>query len=744
MKTVTLINNFTNVVGQFDFDDIYYKIRDGHWEPEISPMRKLFDAGDMEGYDARKRKLPAVTFCASFNGGRTQANILEYNADLVGDIDHIPDDQLEQTRQAIIQCPYTRLCFLSPSGHGLKFVVGVNTGIKVHVFAFNSMKQLYEKITGMTIDPSGKDVTRLCFVSHDPKAYLNKDAKVFEPFMKAEKDLTYVRPDDQNTFIVYSRCIKNTESHFQFIHGQRNNFVSYLAMQLRINGQPEWFTLHLLLQDYNFNESEVRNCVRSAYNHAFPDNGPGRNYDAVYNTPADQSVAPVYFKTEAQNGPTGKKKKNKSIKMILEDAEAYIKEKYETRNNLVRNAVEWRYTNTNNAWALLDDTMVNTIFCELQHLEIYISINMLNALIDSNFNTPVDPFKVYIDSQEPWDMVTDHLGQLAATVVTHDPVYFDFCLRKWFVAYVAGLVVPEVFNHTLIVLIGEQGIGKSTWLKRILPDDLKDYLGTSLMLADAKDTAIQLSECGLIIEDELDTLCKKDQAMLKSVIASPGSRTRKPYARLHSRLIRRASLISSVNVENVLTDLTGSRRYLCFNVSKIDFKHKVDIGKCMAQAMAMFKSGFRFWFNDSEIHANTKNNKRFAAKSVEQEMIELCLEPVTREEWDNRNKFAADQNIKKLTATGIAMEIMGKTHAAITDVTVNKISKILKLLNYVQIRGDTSSAYLVRVLDGETVERKKRTTEENEEMMVENVVNDQNMNLKDDLKGGDDDGYLPF
>ena len=194
----------------------------------------------------------------------------------------------------------------------------------------------------------------------------------------------------------------------------------------------------------------------------------------------------------------------------------------------------------------------------------------------------------------------------------------------------------------------------------------------------------------------------------------------------------------------MLTDTTGSRRFLCFKVSEIDYQHTVDMDGVMAQAFALYKSGFRYWMDKSDISVINKHNERFYAKSVEQEMIETWVRPITREEWNNRHQFASDSNIKLLSSTQIAGEIMVRLHFPITDFSINKIGRILVKLGYECVVKRGKTLYIVRVLDGETVARNNRTMDDEAGINKEQEENEQYIRFEEDLAGGATDEDLPF
>ena len=134
----------------------------------IDPLRNMLATGDQKGFDEGKSKLPAVTFCATYDGKRTPENRTGYNKVIIGDIDHIPDTDMHRIRKTLNNCELVLASFLSPSGHGLKFLVRVSTDVEDHLQAFNSVIQFFELILDTKIDRSGKDLARLCYVTYDP------------------------------------------------------------------------------------------------------------------------------------------------------------------------------------------------------------------------------------------------------------------------------------------------------------------------------------------------------------------------------------------------------------------------------------------------------------------------------------------------------------------------------------------------------------------------------------------------
>jgi hypothetical protein len=177
---VSIFKNFNQVVENIDLSAILEHILSGKYSAIVLRLRELVSLDKYTEYNEKKKSLPAFTPSGLFDGGRKLEFLKEYSGCLVLDIDKLSHAHLDEARAKIIEIPYTYSCFLSPSGQGLKILVKVISRPVFHKQIFEQVKDYYEHQLGLTIDPSGKDVTRLCFVSWDEELYLNHTSAVFK------------------------------------------------------------------------------------------------------------------------------------------------------------------------------------------------------------------------------------------------------------------------------------------------------------------------------------------------------------------------------------------------------------------------------------------------------------------------------------------------------------------------------------------------------------------------------------
>ena len=204
------------------------------------------------------------------------------------------------------------------------------------------------------------------------------------------------------------------------------------------------------------------------------------------------------------------------------------------------------------------------------------------------------------------------------------------CFKKWFVAMVASWMKDEVVNHQVLVLIGKQGIFKTTWLEHLIPPHLRAY---ACKLANSndlnKDERLRIAEFGLISLDEIDSMNNRELNQLKSVITATDVNERAAYAYTKERRVRLASFCASGNRRDFLTDITGNRRWLPFEVVSIQnpFTTILPYERMYAQAWALAQDPlFSYWFDLEEIEVLEQHNQYFRDESNEEQLLPILFD----------------------------------------------------------------------------------------------------------------------
>ena len=302
-------------------------------------------------------------------------------------------------------------------------------------------------------------------------------------------------------------------------------------------------------------------------------------------------------------------------------------EHYETRRNVVKEQIEFR-----KIMPALPETElppfnavrtkdINTFYINAHINKICCTQADLKAVVDSDYAKPFNPFVHYFTSRKAWNGKTDFIGQMTKTVQAADQAFFEDSFRRWLVGMVACAIDDNVQNHQLMLLHGAQGKGKSTFIRHLLPPELKDYYRNGMIIPENNNHLLQLSSCLLINLDEFDTLSPERMQNLKSLITQDVVNERKVYDIQNYTYIRRASFIASTNNPHCMPDVKENRRILFSTLLNIDYHTPVNHEGIYAQAYALYRQGFQYWYENEEITFLNNRNEAFRQKDPIEENL---------------------------------------------------------------------------------------------------------------------------
>jgi len=260
-------------------------------------------------------------------------------------------------------------------------------------------------------------------------------------------------------------------------------------------------------------------------------------------------------------------------------------------------------------------------------------------------------------------------------------------IRKWMLGCVKT-VIEGGANQTVLVLGGNQGIGKSRFCKALATMGGKKpeyFLGGVILDTSNKDNCISVTKKFIVELAEIDaTFRKSDIAALKAFITREEDEIRMPYAATADKLKRRTSFVASVNDENFLADTTGNRRYLVLPLKSISVDGCEEIAElAWAEAYARYQAGESCYFTAEESAMLESNNRGFEVRDA---IVDLVLENFEPAEFGNGTwKSAAEMFI----ASGMPI-------ASVRQNNYKNLKRIMKQLNC-EIK-DTKAGvkYLVR------------------------------------------------
>lgn len=321
-------------------------------------------------------------------------------------------------------------------------------------------------------------------------------------------------------------------------------------------------------------------------------------------------------------------KADKTMGDLDKSLETFLQRTYDLRYNLLTDETEFRPCGRAELpFQPIGQRELNTMCMDAHAAGVSCWDRDLNRYIYSTRIRPYHPFRLYMDELPPWDG-RDRVRELAARV-SHEPLWVD-SFHIWMRAMAAqwmGLSGVHANSVAPMLVSREQGRLKSTFCKMLLPGLLERYYTDSLNLTGQGQPERRLAEAGLINLDEFDKYPAKKMPVLKNLMQMAALNLRKAHQKNFRLLPRIASFIGTSNRMDLLTDPTGSRRFICIEVRrKIDCTEP-DHAQLYAQLKAELTKGARHWFTAGEEEAIQVHNALFSSQSPGEEVLRACYRP---------------------------------------------------------------------------------------------------------------------
>lgn len=260
------------------------------------------------------------------------------------------------------------------------------------------------------------------------------------------------------------------------------------------------------------------------------------------------------------------------------------------------------------------------------------------------------PVADWINSKQ-WDGVS-RWQVLSDALVTNDRQISaelkQMLFLRWCVGAIQSILSPNPGEqHGVLVLQGEQGIGKTKWVKNLCPlaTAVKDGVHLDPKNVDSvrNATSYWITELG-----ELDgTFRKSDISTLKAFVTQNTDEYRTPYSKVANRYPRRTAFIASVNESQYLVDDTGNRRFWTIPIESVDYKHNIDMQQFWAEVAQLWRAGGKWWLDGDDLQLLNSHNSDFEVVDPYREAVlnAFC--------WQQVDKFS-----KPMTSTQIC-EVIG-------------------------------------------------------------------------------------
>lgn len=646
-----------------------------------------------------------------FDGGKGKENIKGLTGLSMVDFDHISpsgplkEEELSALRNKIAGDPHTVMCYTTISGNGLRIIFryeqpqSKTDGVGDHVFeqykaAFYAGNAYYEKLLGMKADMQCKNITRLSGIAHDPDVFF-RDPDKAEAFTLDEVAAAASQHAKES----------KEEKQMQRIQTYYDSLVAPMLARKGYKFQPSCHNDYVMRVGYMLAERRFSKkvVVRWAL----------RMFGADYSG-TEQVINSCFASSSSRGRDGGRAGKDNANTASVDEIKAFLDGRVRLRYNVITSRVECLLTgeNTNNSlsglntnltndtnnslgvntnptcpqWQPISDRIVNTLWSQMSSV-MRVNIQDVYRVIESDYVPVFNPFVEYLESLPEWhEGDHDYIADLAATVKIKgeqehieapeadsslftlpsslpsqeaDSSLFTLrsSLKKWLVGMVAGWISEDVVNNVILVFIGEQGAYKTTWFNYLLPPQLKQYFYTKTNANRmTRDDLLTLAQYGLVCCEELDTMRPAELNQLKAAVTMPSIDERAAYAHFHEHRKHIASFCGTGNNVSFLSDPTGNRRWLPFEVESIvsPRDHPFCYEGIYSQALALYKSGFTFWFTKEEIQEQNRHNRKFETPRLEHELVDLYF----RRPLEHENSmFMTSSRVLQIIGSGITQKL---------------------------------------------------------------------------------------
>ncbi len=340
------------------------------------------------------------------------------------------------------------------------------------------------------------------------------------------------------------------------------------------------------------------------------------------------------FSTSPMETKEGKEKDTSSkTKNLTENVESFLKSHYEFRYNVLTEETEFRsLERMSEGFQSVNQRVLNTLCLEAHEAGIACWDRDLSRCIYSTRIVDYHPFRLYLDELPKWDGV-DRVLALARRV-SENPLW-EKEFRIWMLGMTAqwmGIMGDHANSVAPLLISTEQGYLKSTFCKSLLPSVLQRYYMDKVDLTSQGNVERRLAEMGLLNLDEFDKYSPAKMPLLKNLMQMASLSLCKAYQKNYRSLPRIASFIGTSNRKDLLTDPTGSRRFICVVVEHpIDCK-AIEYEQLYAQLKEEVLSGERYWFTKEEEQELQRNNLSFYRQGPVEDVLRSCYRSVEKGE----------------------------------------------------------------------------------------------------------------
>ena len=309
----------------------------------------------------------------------------------------------------------------------------------------------------------------------------------------------------------------------------------------------------------------------------------------------------------------------------------FLCKKYDFRYNSVMKFTEYR-PKDKDYWGFqpVDARVQKRMTLEVQLANIRVSIKDVRNYLESDLLSTYNPVENFLfKCMGKWDG-KDHIRALARTVPTDNPHWEDW-FYTWFLAMVdqwRSYSHRKYGNSVAPLLISKQGYNKSTFCRSLVPPELQWGYNDNLVLSEKRQVLQAMCQALLLNLDEFNQISPQvQQGFLKNIIQLPSVKMKPPYGSHVQEFPRMASFIATSNMEDILSDPSGNRRFLGVELTgPIDVSQLPNYEQLYAQALAALQAGEKTYFDAEQTKLIMASNRKFEVISPVDQYFNLYFD----------------------------------------------------------------------------------------------------------------------
>ena len=342
--------------------------------------------------------------------------------------------------------------------------------------------------------------------------------------------------------------------------------------------------------------------------------------------PVDNLKDAIVDNSEEDVDKDGKELSDNIMRMI-----GFLCKKYDFRYNSVMKFTEYR-PKDKDYWGFqpVDARVQKRMTLEVQLANIRVSIKDVRNYLESDLLSTYNPVEDFLfKCAGKWDG-KDYIRALARTVPTDNPYWEDW-FYTWFLAMVnqwRSYSHRKYGNSVAPLLISKQGYNKSTFCRSLVPPELQWGYNDNLVLSEKRQVLQAMCQALLLNLDEFNQISPQvQQGFLKNIIQLPSVKMKPPYGSHVQEFPRMASFIATSNMEDILSDPSGNRRFLGVELTgPIDVSQLPNYEQLYAQALAALQAGEKTYFDAEQTKLIMASNRKFEVISPVDQYFNLYFD----------------------------------------------------------------------------------------------------------------------